>query len=188
MKLATDTAGRVIEPLPENLFREPIDRLYADHFRLRVICDLLDRLAGEEITNSSAQTAHAIVDYLEHDLPLHIADEEDLLRVLRPRCDPLDNVDAAIARLHDEHYNEMQIREALLPLLRQVVGGAALEQPTVTCRRFAIVTIVAEDIRRHLAREEGLILPLAKRRLLPADMAALGRRMAARRGIAYPEG
>src|SRR5262245_34009434 len=85
--------GLSLELLPENLFREPIDRLYADHFQLRRICDQLDQLASERCAEQIPDVANAVMTYLEHDLPLHIADEEDLLPLLRTRCDPGDEID-----------------------------------------------------------------------------------------------
>jgi hypothetical protein len=100
MKVLPNRPERSIEPLPENLFREPVDCLYADHFRLRAICDQLERLALDEVRGSVCKVARACIDYLERDLPLHIADEEDLLPLLRSRCGPGDDVDEAFAVLH----------------------------------------------------------------------------------------
>jgi iron-sulfur cluster repair protein YtfE (RIC family) len=185
MTSASRWAGQAIGPLPENLFREPIDCLYADHFRLWSICDHLDRLASEDVTDPVPQIAQAVIKYLEQDLPLHIADEEDdLFPLLRIRCDPAHNIEAVVATLHDEHQNEMQLRGALVPHLRRIAAGQPPERLAAIGRRFAII---AGNIRRHLSCEESLILPLARRQLSPEDMKAIGRRMAARRGIAYPE-
>jgi iron-sulfur cluster repair protein YtfE (RIC family) len=178
-------AGLSIEPLPENLFREPIDCLYADHFRLRVICGLLARLAGDDVADTAADIAPAVIAYLERDLPMHIADEEDLLPLLCARCDPADNIDAAAATLQEEHRNELRLGEALLPGLKRIAADPGPEQRATIGRQLAGI---ADDMRRHMVKEECLVLPLAKRRLLPADMTAIGRRMAARRGVAYPEG
>ena len=41
--------------------------------------------------------------------------------------------------------------------------------------------------RRHLAWENGTILPLARKRLNKHDLAELGRKMAARRGLSFPD-
>jgi iron-sulfur cluster repair protein YtfE (RIC family) len=185
MKAMPAGAGPLIEPLPENLFRQPIDCLYADHFRLRMICSLLARLAGDEVGDSAADMAPVVIAYLERDLPMHIADEEDLLPLLCARCDPADNIDAAAATLHEEHRDELRLGEALLPGLKRIAADPGPGELAVIGRQLAGI---ADDMRRHLAREECLVLPLARRRLLPADMTAIGRRMAARRGVAYPEG
>jgi hemerythrin-like domain-containing protein len=40
--------------------------------------------------------------------------------------------------------------------------------------------------RRHLGLEDQVILPLARRRLSPADLDRIGRAMAARRNIDFP--
>jgi hypothetical protein len=42
---------------------------------------------------------------------------------------------------------------------------------------------MSEFQRRHIAWENGVLLPLAKRRLTAGDIADLGRAMAGRRGV-----
>jgi hemerythrin-like domain-containing protein len=184
MKFAPNRQGPSTESLPENLFREPIDCLYAEHFRLQTVCDRLDQLASENVTDGVRQVAHAIIAYLEQELPRHIADEEDLLPLLRTRCEPADNIDVALAALDDEHRNEAHLCKALLPQLQRFAAEPPREE---LAEIRGQLSAIAGRIRHHLAREEHVILPLARRRLLPSDMCAIGRRMAARRGIAYPE-
>jgi hemerythrin-like domain-containing protein len=45
----------------------------------------------------------------------------------------------------------------------------------------------SETQRRHVTWEDRVLLPLARQRLTPEDLAEIGRSMAARRGIAAPE-
>jgi hemerythrin-like domain-containing protein len=184
MKVAPNRQGPSTESLPENLFREPIDCLYAEHFRLQTVCDRLDQLASEDGTDGVRQIAHAIIAYLEQELPRHIADEEDLLPLLRIRCEPADDIDTALAALDHEHRNETHLCEALFPQMRRLAAGPPQEQ---LAEIRGQLSAISGSIRRHLAREEHLILPLARRRLLPSDMCVIGRRMAARRGITYPD-
>lgn len=184
MKVAPNRQGPSTESLPENLFREPIDCLYAEHFRLQTVCDRLDQLSSEDVTDGARQIAHAIIAYLEQELPRHIADEEDLLPLLRIRCGPADDIDAALAALDDEHRNETHLCKALLPQLHRLAAGPPREE---LAEIRGQLSAIAGSIRHHLAQEERLILPLARRRLLPSDICAIGRRMAARRGVTYPE-
>ena len=44
----------VVEAIPENLFREPIDYLLADHYRQRIICKHLDHIALDPGTDEVA--------------------------------------------------------------------------------------------------------------------------------------
>ena len=48
MAAKSRTGAEKIEAIPENLFREPIDYLYADHYRQRVVCGYLDEIARGE--------------------------------------------------------------------------------------------------------------------------------------------
>ena len=52
-------------------------------------------------------------------------------------------------------------------------------------RLFMDLRTFAEAQRRHIAWENSLVLPLARKRLTAKDLETMGRNMAARRGIAY---
>jgi hemerythrin-like domain-containing protein len=178
MSAASRTQAHEIEAIPENLFREPIDYLYADHFRQRIVCKLLDRIASDPQANQVDGLAEVVLEYLERDLPLHVGDEEqDLFPRLRARCKPEDQIEHTLTLLAEEHGRDKDLG---LPLM------AGLPLPNAAEFLKAASTF-AETQRRHLAWEEGVVLPFARKKLLPKDLAELGRSMAARRGAAYPE-
>jgi len=174
-----------VEPLPENLFREPIDCLHADHFRQRIVCDRLDGLVSMPIDDDATRAANLVLQYLERDFPLHLADEEeDLLPFLRTRL-PTDAGHAGtLAQWIGSHHRDDELRLRLLADLRRAAAGHRLAQPMEFTR--AANEFVAA-LREHLAWEENAILPQARRHLAAADLEAIGQRMAARRGIPYPE-
>lgn len=175
-----------VEPLPENLFREPIDCLHADHFRLRVVCDYLERLAAVGAAGDVAQLSGIVLGFLEADFLLHVADEEaDLLMLLRARGWPeAASQSAVLDRLIDEHRRDDELRLRLVPELRRIASGQAPERPI----EFAqTVEEFVGSLRQHLAWEESTILQEARRRLAAADLEVLGRHMADRRGISFPE-
>lgn len=175
-----------VEPLPENLFREPIDCLHADHFRLRVICDRLERLAAGGAGGETLQSSSLVLGFLETEFPRHVADEEeDLLSLLRNRGWPERADEPAVSdRLVQEHRHDDELRHRLIPELRRIAAGLAPEMPD----KFAQTAgDFIESLSRHLAWEESTILVEARRRLTAPELETLGRRMAGRRGIPYPE-
>ena len=174
-----------IEAIPENLFREPIDYLFADHYRQRIICKHLDQIAFDPGTDQVARLAELALDYLDRDLPLHIADEEqDLFPRLRVRCGPEDRIEDILTQLSEEHARCQEMGLYLSAGLRRLAEGRPSTQEDAF---LEAASTFAENQRRHFGLEERVTLPLARKRLLPSDLEELGRSMAARRGAAYPE-
>jgi len=174
-----------IEAIPENLFREPIDYLFADHYRQRIVCKHLDQIAFDPGTDQVAKLAEVVLDYLERDLPLHIADEEqDLFPRLRARCGSEDRIEGILTQLSEEHARCQELGLHLSAGLRRLAEGHSSTQEDAF---LEVASTFAETQRRHFALEERSVLPLARERLSPSDLAELGRSMAARRGAAYPE-
>jgi iron-sulfur cluster repair protein YtfE (RIC family) len=78
-------AGRELGPED---FLDPIEFLYGEHERLRRQCEHLVRLAKDPVAAEAPEIAAAILDYLENNLPLHRADEEEDLFPLLERRTP----------------------------------------------------------------------------------------------------
>jgi len=174
-----------IEAIPENLFREPIDYLYADHFRQRIVCKLLDEIAFDPVATESARMAAIALAYLERELPQHIADEEqELFPRLLGRCGPADNGERILVMLSEEHKRDSDLCEAVLEGLRAAAEG---HEPSHCAAFVRAAAAFAEAQRRHLAWEDEVILPLARERLSNEDLADMGRSMAQRRGANYPD-
>lgn len=163
---------------PEGI-RHPIEFLFADHDRLRVVCAALERLANDCTAEDAQENAAFALSYLESELPLHIADEEqDLFPLLKRRCAPDDEIDTILALLNDEHEADQEYQLRLLEPLRSIAAGA---QPADAVEFGHAARAFSVFQRRHLAWENGTVLPLARKRLTAADQADMGRRMADRR-------
>lgn len=171
--------------LSSDVFRHPLEFIFAEHDRHRIVCAVLERLAEDLHAADARENAAFVLDHLENQLPLHIADEErDLFPLLRQRCLEDDGVDELLALLQDEHDEDDVHCAVLLAPLRVIAAGGKLND----IPEFAtLARDFARFQRRHLGWENGTILPLAERRLTDADQAELGRCMAARRGVSPTE-
>lgn len=186
MSQPDDSDAFEIEPLPENLLREPLDFLFADHYRQRVFCDLVLRLAARPETPIGAVRAAQALDFLERDLPLHRQDEEqDLFPCLRKRCRPEDNIAGILEILTAEHEADEQAAATLAERLR--LAAPQQDLPASRCALRAAAEQFAAMQQRHLIWENVVVLPIARRRLLPSDLAAMGHAMADRRNVPFPE-
>ena len=168
-----------------NPFRHPLEFIFAEHDRQRIICAVIERLADDlQASDACANAAH-VLDHLENELPLHIADEEiNPFPMLRLRCLPDDRIEEMLTLLQGEHREDDAHCAALLAPLRGIAAGG---HPEDASEFAALARGFARFQRRHLGWENGTIPPLAERRLTDADQIALGGSMAARRGMDPPE-
>jgi len=174
-----------IGEIPENLYREPLEVIYADHFRALVACRLLDSLIDPAGDPAAPRLAAAVRQFLEHDLPANFADEEeDLFPLLRARCTGEDKVEELLALLTGEHAQNGALATAVIEQLGRLAAGKPVRNAP---RAHEQAALFGELLRRHLAWENGWLLSLARQRLTPADLSRLGRSMAARHGVDYPE-
>lgn len=162
-------------------FGAPIDFIAIEHEHQLAVCAVLDRLLRNPRHGAQPATVETIRDYLLHDLPMHIADEEeDLFPLLRRRCPESDDVEGIFAILHQEHKIDGRLNKVVSDDLEFIVSGRAFLDPArFLMNLFAFV----ETQRRHLAWENSVVLPRARRYLTIEDCTSLGRRMAARRGF-----
>ena len=168
--------------LPSDQFTQPLDYIFAEHFRQRVLCNVLDKISGAG--KPDHMLVNAAISFLKTDFAPHVQDEEqDLFPLLRRRAEPEDRLEQLIEQLSQEHaadkLDAKQIVDGLQSLLQHTskvpAGFARL------LRRFAA------NERHHLTVENAIILPLARLRLTREDLWSLGHRMAERRGQHYPE-
>ena len=169
---------RYIETIPDTLLREPLNFIFADHYRQRVVCTLLEELADAATLN--AAKAEEVVDFLANDMARHVLDEEeDLFPLLRRRCAPEDEIEAILNQLALEHAADERLgRDLVVALGALIAAGTA---PRIRPKVRELMLDFARRQRRHLMVENNIVLPIARTRLLDADLAGLTRRMAARR-------
>jgi hemerythrin-like domain-containing protein len=177
MAAATHTPdGGAGAPDPALLAR-PLEFLVVEHLRQRDLCALLDEVAAAEPVDR-ARAAYA-ARRIARDLAIHVLDdEEDLYPLLRRRAAAEDRVEGVLGLLSGEHAAEDRSAAEIADGLAAAAAGAPLG-PELKAR----IRGFTRRLRRHLAVENGLLMPLAEQRLTSADLDGLARRMAARRGL-----
>ncbi len=184
------SAPRPIDPpgepeLSVERFLRPLDVLRVDHDRQEVFCRRLDALAAEPRSEPDTDGFAALLAHLTDELPIHTRDEEeDLFPLLLARALPVDGIDEVLAQLSREHALDIDLADFIAADMRAVVEHIAQVPPM---RFYINARAFAETQRRHLGWENRLVLPLARDRLTPLDLEVMGRKMAARRGLTYPD-
>jgi Hemerythrin HHE cation binding domain. len=166
---------------PDALLSDPITWFFAEHHRHRQFCDLMQR--ASMATTFDEEVLSWLLDFVVHELALHVLDEEqDLFPLMRARAQPEDNLDAVLGRLSGEHAKDLTraatVRHHLAICLRQ---QTPISRNNV--RRRALESFAIHE-RSHLALENAVVLPIARLRLTERDLVELSNRLATRRGIA----
>lgn len=168
-----------IEPTDPRLLAEPIDFLEAEHYRQRVALAHLKRVRAEKAPDRRAGLARLVLDFVAKDIANHVADEEaDLFPLMRARCGPADGIERILTQVSAEHARDYELAS---PVTDGLERCARREEPGDGFG--AAVDAFVESQRRHLAWENAFVLPLARKRLTPADRKRLGAAMATRRGL-----
>jgi len=159
---------------------DPIDRIVDEHFRRQALCHVLERLARNPRHGGNREEIEEALDYLESEMNLHAAyEEEDLLPLLGRRCQHGDRFGEISVALRENHASERELGAIVLLELRRLSAGGALANPAGF---FASARRLTTAIRRHIVWENAVLVPLARRRLKGPDYPYLARKMADRRG------
>lgn len=167
-------------------FDDPLGLLRACHGRIRERLDTLERLPAHLAAHGADRDAQLasrrILEYFDRAAPHHHADEDADLFPLLLTCPGRPGWDTALPgllrRLDAEHPQLEAGWARVRPVLQAVAQGEGAVSPG------AADWIAAS--RAHLALEEERVLPVAARLLTPAELARLGRSMAARRNVEFP--
>lgn len=181
-----DMFGISIEHIPDNLLLEPLEYIFADHGRQKDLCRALKVLAKQSQTSDvSQETATTILQCLNHDLALHIADEEqDLFPRLRNSAKPGDKIDDTLRLLGSEHLRDHELVKIVTAGLKQIADA----KPVPDIQAFRTATELLSEIHlSHLNWENTVVLELARLRLSATDQREMAKSMAARRGIRLPQ-
>lgn len=183
------TAATPKQPASANLsprqFDDPIAFIRQEHDRQCDICDQLEGLVNALDQPPDQTRAKSIRRFLTEDLNRHIQDEEvDLFPALAERCKGYQLVDEILYQLASEHDLDKGLIDPILEGLTAITEGRAAHHPT---RLVRSVRAFVETQHRHLAWENRVVLPMAERQLTGEDKQAIGRSMAARRGLTYPD-
>ncbi len=174
--IASDKTMSYINDLPARLLDSPLDFIYADHLRQRVVAQLLHKVAEGR---GSQEEIENLRQYLSHNFALHIADEEHgLFPLLRERCTQEDNIEKLLDRLGRDHKGDESMNDHVLKDLSQAVSGGELDDETQKrLHKFA------DHIKQHLVLENGVLLPIARVRLEEADLRNLSKNLRRRRAL-----
>jgi len=183
-------ANLILEEIPENLLKEPIEYLFADHYRQRLMLNALDDFLNRgyfrrKRSPVDKEAVSAIVRYLDNDFPLHVLDEEDgLFPLLRARCRDDEGSVAVLRQLAREHADDHSDVAVVLDGLKRALGDRRVAD-TWAFMRHGLHFV--ETQRRHLTWENNVVLPLARTRLTCEDLRQLGQGMAERRHVRFPD-
>ncbi len=178
-----DLTGRDVQPLveamPFALLGEPLNYIFADHFRQRTICAVLRRFAGQG--KASRAEADMVTAFLTRDLLLHHEDEdEDLFPAVRRRALMEDNLGAVLARLGEDHRQA----KSRIDLIVEALSSRPADDPVrIDTAAGEVMQAYAASEHQHLAIENGVILAIARIRLTRNDLKAISRGMKERRGV-----
>lgn len=188
MNQQEEAKGLALEALttapPPDLLMEPIDYLFADHFRQRMLCTVLDDIAEAESVD--LDLLEAVVRFLGNDLAPHVLDEEeDLFPLLRMRAKPEDEIDRVLGQLSEEHVSDETDAKQIMVILDTIKQSG--KRSKMSLEDKVLLKRFAANERQHLIVENAIVLPLARARLTETDKRKLSLNMAARRGIPLSE-
>jgi hemerythrin-like domain-containing protein len=173
----------VIGAKPESNFADPIGLLTDCHRRIERFLSVLVRVAadasGGPLTSEQRSALETALRYFRDAAPKHTADEESTLFPRLRSCAP--QALAEIDALEADH-DRADIQHAEIDRLgREWLHTGALSAAEAT-RLSAILAELSDLYRAHIAIEESSVFPTAA--VLPqADRLAMGKEMAARRGL-----
>ena len=165
-------------------FDAPLAVLEACHARIAEQCDTLEKLLvhlqGQGADAQAQQAARAIMRYFDVAAVQHHDDEERNLFPLLEAANAPGACDL-VEMLTLEHDEQARLWRSLRSQLAAIEAGSDTALDPVLMARF----VAAQ--RNHLAFENAHVPPLARAVLDPSALARLGRAMAARRGVGYPD-
>lgn len=171
----------------DHSFDEPLGLLSDCHRRIEKFLDLLLRVAIEHAegpldvkTTEAVRTARR---YFAEAAPKHTADEEEsLFPRMRAAAEARGEPCAAIDRLESDHDQADGIHGRVDELLDSwMKEGTLAREPSAELR--SLLTQLRAIYHEHIRAEDTEVFPLASRILSPADLAAVGSEMRARRGL-----
>ncbi len=178
----------VIGAKPESPFSDPIGLLADCHRRierfLSVLVELGARVHGGSLTAAERTSLETALQYFREAAPKHTADEEDSL-FPRLRASDRPGVKSVLARVEELERDHARADSAHAEIDR--LGRAWLDSGSLAdsdAARFSeLAAGLAGLYRDHITLEEREVFPAASDALAAPDRQAIGREMAARRGL-----
>lgn len=170
--------GDGLSPTDVTLLATPLEFLCEDHMRERQVCSVIDSLAAARTFDPAA--ARNVLRFVNEELNVHMRDDaEDLFPLLSRRCTVEDGIGRAIARIS----TDLDEASRLLPGLRAALALCLDAGSELSTEDRQLLTRFAGHVRRHLAAENAILLPIARARLTRRDLQKLSSHMRSRRGL-----
>jgi len=170
--------GSDLSPTDPSLIATPLAFFGEEHLRERQICALIDGLAAT--ASFDRRAAQTVLRFLNEELNLHMRDEaEDLFPLLARRCLAEDDIGRVITRIR----NDLDAATRLLPVIRTILARCLDTGSNLVAKDRKLLIQLADHVRRHLAAENAILLPIARARLTKRDLQSLSLRMRSRRGL-----
>ncbi len=162
----------------------PLDIYYQEHEQQERVFAKLEQIADDLPDSVDGYMVAEVSVYLKQDMAIHIRDEEDgLFPLLSKRALPEDNFGEIIAQLKSEHMTDEGYASELSDALEEIARGERPKDPNALGH---MLRACFESHRRHLAWENAVVLPLAKKRLTPDDLDELAQVMQKNRENSKP--
>ncbi len=160
--------------------KNPLDILTECHQAQYRFCNFLESTADHLPEIFDPARLQSAIQLLRHDLPLHHQDESrGLFPLIQKHMRPDSEIEASIARLNDEHEGDEGFAGEIIELLETLLAGDA--DVKTTAAAGYMLRGFFETTRRHIAFEDEVILPFARKKLSIADLATLAEVMAENR-------
>ena len=173
-----------VNPEPGPGFDEPLEVFAACHERIEAQLQTLERLAAHLEINgcddAARSAARAVMRYFDIAGPKHQADEEhDLFPVLcaTATADGRADVPEIVAGLLNDHARMDVMYRPLRERLAAIETGETAQLDVGRVGEFVRL------YRTHIECESEQLMPYAARALTAREVAAIGARMAQRRGV-----
>jgi hemerythrin-like domain-containing protein len=179
---------------PEHGFDQPLGLLSDCHRRIESFLGMMIRVLEQSnggrgpLTREARAAMEAALRYFDVAAPRHTQDEE---QSLFPRLRASDDPDAhavlqRIESLEVDHRHAEAMHEEVNRLCRKWLDAGSLEAEELR-RLGELLGGLRATYARHIALEDTELFPLAARVLDRRQLAEVGREMARRRGVAFPE-
>lgn len=161
------------------LHGSPLDLIERQHFGQAQLCDSLERIADGLPDNVDSRLCKKVIASLQFEMPLHHRDEElGLFPLIEKRALPADNIHDILARLALEHATDESFFRELSESLGILSEGRKLTNPELAGH---MLRSFFESYRQHIAWENAVVIPLARKRLTMPDLIELAKVMASHR-------
>jgi hemerythrin-like domain-containing protein len=184
---ATPSHGprEVLHVSPDAGYEDPFAMLDACHERMERMLDLLARLRvhlhAQGCDDEARQAARDVLRYFDVAAPAHHADEE---RHVFPVLLAAARCVGEVQRLQRDHVEFEAAWSRVRPALQRAAAGT---WHGLTMHEEAALESFASIYARHVPLEESVVFPAARELMDASRLAAMGREMAQRRGVAARE-